>query len=436
MNKKILLYIRNVLATIFTLIFIFFLCNLNSKFNIQFLFFDFEFYPLLSNILIDFSLIALCVFLILIVITFLFGRIYCSFLCPLGLFQEIIFYITKPFCKFNKKFESSKPYKYIIAAIFYGSLLGGSVSLAKFIEPYTLSVAASSYDKVSLIIVLFIALLVIFKRRFFCTNICPVGAILGLISKKSLFKLTIDPKKCVKCKTCVKNCQSNSIDIENGKIQNETCIKCFKCTNSCKLNAISYKRDKKIESEKFSDGRRKFLISAISFSAFLITFKEISYKVKNEIVNMKNIILPPGARSSKNFIHNCLNCNLCVKNCPQNIIKPKDDTYDAVHLDLSESFCKFDCNICSQICPAVALKKLSLQMKQNTIIGKATIDASNCLKCGICKEVCPKNAINIIDDNFPKINNAICIGCGKCAFECPAKTIHIEGIEEQDVIMS
>ena len=434
MKKKILHIqtIRNVLAISFLLLFILSLTNNFYKIPI----FNFQFFSTLERILIDFSYIALGTFLTLLLLTFLFGRIYCSFLCPLGLLQEIIFYLAKPFCKFNKTFEKNKIYKYLIASVFYGALFGSSVFLAKYLEPYTIFVSASSLTKTSLIIVSAIILLVILRSRFFCTNICPVGTVLGLISRYSIFKINIDKSKCVKCGMCVKNCQSNSIDIENGIVQNETCVKCFKCVGTCKLNAINYKKDnikKDTQKEKLFDiTKRRFIFDAICLGTFFVTFKRISYKVKNEIGRIKNIILPPGARSNKEFVSNCLNCNLCTKNCPQNIIKPKDETFGAVHLDLSENFCKFDCNICSHVCPTGALKRLTLKEKQNTKIGKAFINTSECIQCGLCVETCPKNAITKLDGEAPTVDGNKCIGCGKCALECPVKTIFINGIEEQE----
>ena len=431
MRKKCLKTTRNAIAILFVLLFSFFLINNSYKFSI----FDFQFFPALERLLLDFSYIALFIFLFLILLTILFGRIYCSFFCPLGLFQEIIFYIGKPFCKFNKKFEKNKIYKYIIACVFYGALFGGSVFLAKYLEPYTIFVSATSFSKVSLIIISIIFLLVIFKSRFFCTNICPVGTILGFISKYSFFKLNIDKSKCVKCGMCTKNCQSNSIDIENGIIQNETCVKCFKCLGTCKLNAISYKRCNTKKEKSFDVTKRQFIFDTICLSVFFATFKRISYKVKNEIGRIKNIILPAGARSNKKFVNNCLNCNLCVKNCPQNIIKEKDETFGAVHLDLSKNFCKFDCNTCSKVCPSGALKKLSLEEKQNTKIANASINTNECIQCGLCVESCPKKAITKVDGEYPIVDSNKCIGCGRCAIECPVRTISINGIEEQEQIL-
>ncbi|MDR1684412.1 MAG: 4Fe-4S binding protein, partial [Elusimicrobiota bacterium] len=163
--------------------------------------FDLQFAPLLQRVFIDFSVAALALLLIVLGVTFLFGRVYCSVLCPLGLLQELV-----GFCK-KKTSGRQKNYfaKYIIAAAVFGALAGGTAWLLRAAEPYTYFGSAFGLSAVGLIAAAAILVLVIFKDRFFCANICPVGAALGLVSKISLNQISID-KDCAGCGKCEAAC--------------------------------------------------------------------------------------------------------------------------------------------------------------------------------------------------------------------------------------
>jgi len=159
------------------------------------------------------------------ILSLLFGRVFCSLFCPIGILQEITALISQ------RDYEKQKnlPFKYIIAAGVWGFI---------FVSPIILL-----YAKVwAGIAVLVAAVLVLafFKGRIFCTNICPCGAVLGLISKFALFKMHIDKSECLSCGMCERNCQAGCIDSENQKIDNENCVRCLKCFSHCYKDAIHY----------------------------------------------------------------------------------------------------------------------------------------------------------------------------------------------------
>lgn len=165
--------------------------------------FDIQLLPLLQRVFIDFSVTALILILAIIILTALFGRLYCSLLCPLGIIQEIagnIFFRGKRKNKHIKNY----PIKYFIAAVTLGILAGGSAIAVRYIEPYTYFGSAFTLSIVGLSAVVVILVLTFCKNRFFCTNICPAGTILGLISKFSLNKIYIEEDTCISCGTCEK----------------------------------------------------------------------------------------------------------------------------------------------------------------------------------------------------------------------------------------
>lgn len=391
--------------------------------------FDVQFTALLQRVLVDFSLFAGILLLGIIVLTLLLGRVYCSVLCPLGLLQEVFALI------FRRKNGTLKnrPYKYFVAAIVFGAMLGGTAYLVRLIDPYSLFGSAFSGTVLGMSVVAVIVLLVWFKGRYFCSNICPVGAVLGLLSKNALMQVYIDDEKCVACGRCASKCPSGSIDFKNRIVDNETCVKCFRCLGSCRQNGIHYgkKPDKKVS---FNPERRKFILGGAALVVLALAVKsgvEISKKVA---IKLKKVILPAGAENAEDFANRCLNCNLCVQNCPMKIIKKADGEYPAVHIDYQDSFCDYNCHKCSEVCPSGAIKRLTLAQKKKTQIALAEIDENICIKCGLCVMKCPAQAISRADGAFPIVDANKCIGCGTCQKACPVKAIKIVAVERQKLL--
>ncbi len=410
---------------------------------------DFQFTPLMQKVFFDFSIIALVLFCGLILITFLFGRSYCSLVCPFGILQEIVMLIKNLVKnKFKKKnklrgFYKNKSFKYFITALSLGCLIGGSALIIRYLDPYTIFSSFVSLSLFGIIFTIFVIVLVLFKDRYFCSNICPIGAILGLISKFSIFKINQNKEKCVSCSLCAKNCPVGCIDYENKKIDNERCIKCFKCADICTKGAIEYKStisktkesNANISSEKPCLSRRK-VIKAVSLAGVLALGYKIGIEFSKNVANkIKNIILPPGAQNAQYMANKCLNCNLCINACPNKILVKADSDFNAVHIDYSKGYkyCDYNCNICSQICPSGAIKKISLKDKQNTRIAMAGIIEQNCVKCMRCTDSCPNNAISFVNDKIT-IDNTKCIGCGRCASYCYYDALKIYPIKEQNLI--
>lgn len=231
--------------------------------------------------LLSFNLFVLGLWLMA---TLLGGRLYCSFICPLGIMQEIFSYLGAKFRR-QPKFVFRSPRnkvnnaRYICVSIYAIALVGGLSYIVSFLDPYAIfgRLAANFLNPISIWIDNKIAaqlaetsisstnqvqyftiawlnfaisglwgLIVItmsfFSGRLYCNSICPVGATLGFISCHSLYQVEIDRQKCIKCGLCARNCQAECIDISHGDIDNSRCIKCFNCLDICHKGAISFSR--------------------------------------------------------------------------------------------------------------------------------------------------------------------------------------------------
>ncbi len=391
--------------------------------------FDVQPAALLQRVLVDFSLFALYLLAGLVIVTLLLGRVFCSLLCPFGLLQEFFMVL------FRRKtgVQKSRPYKYFLAAAVFGVLAGGSALLVRVTDPYTLFGSAASGVWLGLGAVILVAVLVWFRGRYFCANICPVGTLLGLMGKHALIQVYIDQDKCVSCGLCVRQCPTGSIDSKNKTVDNETCLKCMKCQGICRTGGLKLGW-KPAGVVPFNAGRRRFLIAGGVLAVFVAAAKSGAVLAQSALRKLKAVILPAGAGNATDFADRCLNCNLCVQQCPMKIIKPADADYPAVHLDYQDNFCDYNCHKCSEVCPSGAISRLSLTEKQRTQIALARVNADVCVRCGLCVRECPRQAIFREDGGVPEINPSGCIGCGACQSVCPVKAIAVLPVDRQKLL--
>lgn len=390
---------------------------------------DIQFLALIQKTFIDFSVFSFVLLIFLIAATLIFGRIYCSILCPLGLYQEFLMWLFRKRVPFQKNTKT----KYFLAAVLYGTLLGGTIVCIRWLDPYSVFGSGISGSITGIILMLVLAVIVWFRGRIFCTRICPVGTVLGYLAKRSVLQIYISNNRCVSCGLCATQCPTGSIDFKNKTVDNETCIKCFKCLGHCHHNSLKY-GTKPQQPIAFSPYRRRLLINTAIVAAFALAFKGGMELGKNLTAKIKKVILPPGGGNPQQFANRCLNCNLCVANCPMKIIKKANGDYPAVHLDYQSSFCDYDCHRCSEVCPSGAIKRLTLAEKQKTKIGLAVVDHGKCVQCGLCAMHCPRQIISWQESLYPAIDSEGCIGCGTCQSVCPQQAIHVIPVEQQSLI--
>lgn len=447
----------------------------------------FQFVPSLLSFL-KYSVLASAGFIFILLITFLFGRVYCSSICPMGTLIDI-FNRFKKRKKAKDKFIFAKPYnsfRYtILSLVIIIFLLGSNFGLI-FLDPYSNfgKIATSVFKPISIFInnnlnfllekvglfwilpidfagvqiyaflIAVIILLIVFlfsftSGRLFCNSICPVGALLGVVSKLSVFKIVVDENNCLSCGSCEKYCKAGCIDSNNKFIDFSRCVSCFDCFDSCPTSGLKYEFQYLKPQSKTISERRNFLKSILLMSYGFLGFQKIEKKIevytKSKISDAKkNHSIPPGGKNFDNFFDNCTACHLCISACPTQVLQPSVNQFGLLNIlvpvmDYHKGFCNYDCNKCAEICPTSALEKLGIDDKKLTQIGIAKFIKDNCVvytqktDCGACAEHCPTKAVHmILEDNLrvPKVEEEICIGCGACEYACPTipyKAIYVEG---------
>jgi len=298
---------------------------------------------------------------------------------------------------------------------------------------------------------IFIFYLAIKRGRFYCNVICPVGTILGLLSRISFYKIQINQSVCTLCGNCVKVCKSECIDIRNHYVDVSRCVGCMNCIDSCSENGIKYNSLK--ERGNIVDHKKRMtFIASFSMLAGLLSMSpryrasgEHRYKAGEVPVKKNFPSSPPGSKSIEHFTTYCTACHLCVSACPTQVLQPALFQYGIEgvlqpRLDASVNFCNFDCIVCTEICPSGAIMPLTVEQKHRTQTGRVHFIKQSCVvftdkkDCGACSEHCPTKAVQMVPWKYklkiPEVNNEICIGCSACEFACPTKpykAIYVDG---------
>ena len=402
---------------------------------------------------------------ILVAVTLLFGRIYCSVLCPLGTLQDI-FWKLGTIGKKNKLKQTpskEKKIRYIVWVVFVATLIAGLSYLLVLLDPFGLfgkMVSTAGGEAVGTVVpivsaVAFVVIAVLSWKygRTWCNTICPVGTTLGFFSRFALFRPVIDADACKNCHACEKKCKAACIDIAEHKIDYSRCVDCFNCIEDCKFGAIKYKgwdfstslrsgrndkeatgRNDKEESTVISSeaeksqkkaadaGRRAFLAS----SAMIATAATIGAQnkkvdgglaaIEDKKIPVRTVPLTPfGSESVKDFYKKCVACQLCVSVCPNNVLRPSTDLDRLMQPEMSyeKGYCRPECTECSKVCPADAIIPITPEEKTQMHIGVASVDRSLCvaedgISCGNCARHCPVGAILMVpkdmdDENSPYI---------------------------------
>lgn len=401
------------------------------------------------------------------VVTILIGRLYCSVVCPLGIFQDIFIWLRKIFFGKKHPYRYRKPQnwvRYIVLAAFVLLMALGVNGIAVIIAPYsayarivTSICGTGVVHWVAIATLCCIVVMSVLWGRLWCNTICPVGSLLGLISKYSLFGIRIDANKCGGCHKCERKCKAMCIDVDNRTVDTSRCVDCFDCLGECKAGAISLglkgrkglkgQRGRKgQEGQKGVDnGRRKFLATTAAVGAATVLQAQeqkmdggLAAIMDKQVPERKTPLKPAGAKSLKNFSSRCTACQLCVSQCPEHILRPstKLTTFMQPEINYTEGYCRTACTRCSEVCPSGAIQRVSKEEKTAISIGCAVVLKENCIGCGACARHCPSTAIMMVD-GIPAVNESKCLGCGACEYYCPARpmtAIYVEGRNVHDEI--
>ena len=468
MKQKHLKYIRIAVAAV---MFILFFCvgigvtRLNAVLVTQF-------GPGLLSLSSAFFVDTLAAVVLIAVATFLFGRIYCSVLCPLGILQDGIAFLAqrikgKAYRRY--RFMDTRPVKYgvFLCVLILGAAgmmlpliaLLPSSNFFTFVSNVILrffcttdpDVGTPSYYCVnppaeafcfSLGVFLIVAALAAWRGRIYCNTLCPVGAVLSLIGRKPLYRIALSQDMCVCCGMCEAACKGGAIDSKKKSVLAENCVMCFNCIPACKRGGVKLEFRPK-DAPKFSLSRRHFIGAAggvVAGAGVAVIARKLEKALPPQSCHAP--AMPPGAGNSKRFHEKCVGCGICIRECEGRVLAPSIGQYGLSGfmqpvMDYSHGACVYTCNRCSNVCPAGALLPLTLEVKQTTRVGLASVDAKTCVGCGICVSKCPAFAIEIVsgaDGRKAVVSADYCIGCGVCEDVCPlpdAPAIQVSGVSEQ-----
>ncbi len=455
--------------------------------------------------------------IILLIASVFLGRFFCGWMCPLGTTLDVTDKLLKAQRKrISYKIYDGKRLKYYFLAFLLLSLFVGYQMVGWFdplsiatnaytivIHPYFVFLINSFFDYlrnfylinlvsdsihgffkeilfalhapffrghfIFLILFTVIVSFGLFYKRYWCRNLCPLGALFSLLSDWSLFKRVVGENICEGCDRCNVECKMGAIDETGGKTQEGECILCMKCQDICPTGAVWFTHKQPLEQELSVDLTRRGFFTACVSSIVVAPLLSLNFSKKKGGGNL-SVIRPPGSLPEDKFLAKCIRCGECMRVCKTNGLHPT-----ILEADLSGmwtpqlipriGYCAYDCVLCTRVCPSGAITKLPKEEKQMLAIGKARIDRNRCIpwvgyarlpdleknwqdvNCGVCEEVCPvpTKAIHFntyVHRNGKEIRRVYvreeaCIGCGFCEKVCPVygrSAIIVEGIQPQKMI--
>ena len=421
----------------------------------------------------------------ILLVTLLAGRIYCSVICPLGVFQDIVLWIRRTLGKvfpkskaLRKRFKFNRECRWVrypVAALAIAGIISGLQIVVALLEPY------SAYGRMIRSIVgggpapLLIAAGVTFVAvvlcawlwgRAYCNTICPVGTVLGCVSRYQFFGVRVDEDKCIKCGACSRICKSSCIEEGTLRIDYSRCVDCFDCIGACKQGALGFgktarravpgsgidsvisteaKRSgesplhqeisrqarndsantrqarndsantRQARNDKDNDGRRRFLATGAMLIGTGIAASAQNMKLDGGLAELQPKtprertprLVPPGATGLKAFYDSCTACQLCITHCPSGVLRPSTDLEHFLQpqMGYENGFCRPECTACSEVCPAGAIRPVAKDAKTLIRIGTAKVNPFICLSASGEER------------------------CGACARHCPTGAISMVDVD-------
>lgn len=408
------------------------------------------------------------VIIVLVLLTLLFGRIYCSVLCPLGIMQDVLARLG--IAVHNAVAKKKHHYTYrralpivriAILVLFVVLFVAGFTSIAALLDPYSafgrvatnlfapvyrwgnnlLAAIATHYDSyafysadvwvkggasllVALLTLLIVSIFAITGGRSYCNTICPVGTVLGFVARFSRLKIVLDADRCKNCGRCVANCKAHCIDLEHHTVDYSRCVVCGNCIGTCKFSSIAYghkptierehsiatAHDKQnVEGDNVDSSRRAFLLSAAAVTAGA-ALAQAEKKVDGGLAAIEDKQIPERKNrlvpaGAQGYRHFYQHCTAC--------------------------------QLCISACPNDVLRpSTDLQHLMQPVMN---YERGYCRpECTRCSEVCPTSAIRLVDlaeKSSVKIGTARVIAencvtaggvsCGNCARHCPVGAINM-----------
>jgi polyferredoxin len=409
----------------------------------------------------------------LVLLTLLLGRFFCGWVCPLGVLQHAVGWLGRP-RRVVERFPRNAPapsqrVKYVILVVMLGMAGAGSVqvglldpiatlwrALATSVVPAASNTAWGLYQGErhfqwgTVIALLFVVTLAmsLYRPRWFCRVVCPLGALLGWFSRFSLFRLARTADACTGCGTCAADCQGAANP--DGQVLGSECMLCLNCTTGCKQGALAYTFLPAPGTTRDGvDLSRRRAAQALAAGVVAVPLARASDGVGPRPHPLR--IRPPGAVDEEEFLGRCLKCGACMKVCPTGGLQPAlvEAGWEGLWTPVLVprlGHCEHACVLCSHVCPTRAIAPLTVEQKVGTPtvheavrIGSAAIDRGRCLPwandtpCIVCEEVCPTSPkaihykvveVKTRDGSVkrlqqPVVDLTLCVGCGTCEARCP-----------------
>jgi len=402
----------------------------------------------------------------LLLLTLVFGRFFCSWICPLGTINQTMGSYKKESSEqyHYNRFKPVYRFKYYLLAVLLVLSIFGifqigildpialltrttAVLVVPALNRYTGLIYAKDFLTKGAVLLALIFVALLFANRFiprlWCRLVCPLGALLGAFSSISVFRIWRDEKKCTQCMKCIKNCHGACEPHAQMKLSE--CLLCMNCLEDCPEGAIHYGLPK---NNSALHGRvnlsRRRLMETIIFSTILAPLMGSAVEASKKPSPF--LIRPPGALPEESFKKRCVKCGQCMKVCPTNALQPAllEGGFEALWSPIVVpriGYCEYGCVLCSQVCPTGAIIPITPEekIKKPIKIGTAFYDRGRCLpwamniECIVCEEVCPTSPKAIWFEETelylrngtkkvikrPHLEPELCIGCGICEYRCP-----------------
>lgn len=418
--------------------------------------------------------------LLVLIPTLFLGRFFCGWICPFGALHQFVRWLLerRPARSDMNHYRRAQRVKYyLLAALLVAAALGtlqiGLLDplclLARSLTAAILPAAQMPawglfgeprlYQSASLIGFLVLGFVVanFAYARFFCRVLCPLGALLGLLSRVAWWRIERDPDRCRGCDRCRLHCEG-ACDPQ-AQLRKAECFVCCNCIEECPEGALRFATlPPRAHEVSGPDLSRRTVLAAGVTGLLFYPFVRSTGRVTRDFAS--TVIRPPGAREELEFLARCVKCEQCARVCPTNVIQPGlleaglEGLWAPV-LNFRIGHCQLHCVVCGEVCPTGALERLSIAQKLGQGVhaeagpirlGTAHIDFGRCLPhahgiaCQVCEEVCPtspkavrtggqrrrrgrggggRDADGDGEVALPWVDVELCIGCGLCERECP-----------------
>ena len=432
---------------------------------------------------------ALLTSLLIFALTLLLGRAFCNWICPMGTLMQFSGWLTRR--REQRQRIDANRYRrlfrlkyYILAFVLVAAACGTaqnglldpqptlyrcvSISVLPLLQKIGLPIYVNVHEHqfAWLVLAFFVFILAMNAAvpRFFCRVLCPLGALLGWLSRFSLWRIERDPAKCTDCDLCLKTCEGAADP--HSALRKSECFACFNCLEDCPYGALSFGLVPPAAHEiREPDATRRATVFGGVLGALFVGISRSTGETTGNF--KKTVIRPPGSVAEDDFLRRCIKCDQCIRVCPTNVLQPAlfeagvEGLFTPV-MNMRMGYCEVNCTLCGQVCPTGAIQKISIDQKHGAgefadlgpvKVGTAFYVRGRCLPwamdtpCVVCQEVCPVSPKAIYTRNLtitdrwgqpvelhrPYVDPHACIGCGICEHECPVideRAIQVSAVGE------